>query len=588
MGGFKFSWRLGIWMILVALTPLIVMAYQGYHCARQAVVDFRQSQLALIMESKETKLSKWLQEVKADFRFLTEVPCVLSSGCMMPVEEGGLAGIQCGLLENLKRQRHYYAELMSYDSRWTLTSGNTGRISSDALPAGLKMELESKKEFILSAPEKNASGELIFYVGQRILDSQKKIMGYIAGVIRYSAIIGEILHEEPCPGRTTRIFLLDRLGRPLDRDIPEADGAVFEGGALGKITSGEQQFFEFTLADGRDVISVARYLPELNLTAVVQMDAAEAWEWLRILRNRAWLTGLVTFLLVAVLALKVSRRLSQPLEAVAAAARKISDGDLTQRISGFSGPEAAEVAGAFNKMMDELEANRQRIVRNAALAAVGELSSSIVHEMRNPLTTIKLNIQAVKSSINGDPVLSELAEIAEGQAARLEMMLSELLNYGKPVQFDLQALNIQDLIREAVALCSGEAQEKAVRILTDLPEETVLVTGDAEHLKRVLTNLILNGVQAAEAGGECGVILLNDKDKRMVEITVWDNGPGLGAGDPAYLFRPFVTNREGGTGLGLANVKKILELAGGTVTAKNRAPQGAEFTVRLPCQGVKS
>ena len=238
---------------------------------------------------------------------------------------------------------------------------------------------------------------------------------------------------------------------------------------------------------------------------------------------------------------------------------------------------------AFNQMLDELSDVQKRLVQTATLATVGELSSSIVHEMRNPLSSIKINLQALHKKVEGDANHEELAQIASQQVGRLEEMLRDLLQYGRPVEFRTVSTPFSKVYKETLNVIGDMAESKKVRIdLEDLLGSARLSV-DPELVCRALTNLAANAIQAAPPGGLVTVRVSADPaGAGQVIIEVIDNGSGLSPQALRGVFKPFFTTRKDGTGLGLANVKKIVELHGGTVSAYNRPENGAVFTVTLP------
>ena len=200
--------------------------------------------------------------------------------------------------------------------------------------------------------------------------------------------------------------------------------------------------------------------------------------------------------------------------------------------------EARQVGIAFNRMLDELQAGQRKLANAASLAAVGELSSSVVHEMRNPLSSVKINLQALGRRVKDDPAYSELAGIALEQAVRLERLLTELLRFGKPLELHPENIDLQTLAAEVVAVLEPQIREKNISLkgLEDLRE--VRVQADPEHLKRVLTNLVENAVEVSPAGGrvelsagqtQSGVCL-------TVRIMVPELRPRTGTDFPAVFY----------------------------------------------------
>jgi two-component system sensor histidine kinase AtoS len=336
---------------------------------------------------------------------------------------------------------------------------------------------------------------------------------------------------------------------------------------------------------GVPVFGSSARIPALGWVLVAEKPVADALAWQRILVRRALATGLATSLAVLWLATRFSRRLAEPLRRLADTARQIAAGSTRQRVGMLPGAEADEVGHAFNEMLDALARAQEKVVHSASLAAIGELSVSVVHEMRNPLSSIKLNLQALRNKVAGDPDYAELADIAGRQASRLERMLSELLQFGKPLELRPAAVTFAELADSAIGILDASARERGVTLRRDDETGDRPLHVDREHLGRAIENLVRNAMEASPAGGTVWIEgRVADGRAPMLEIRVRDGGNGIPERVRQHLFQPFVTTREQGTGLGLANVKKVAELHDGNVQGANLPGGGALFVIAIPLQ----
>ena len=628
-------WRILFWMLPVALGPLVIMAAQGYHCARQAVIASQEAHLRSVLESRRTRLEAWLAQVRSDFRFLEASPCLRGlCGATPASADPDCCAEACNLLNDLQRGSPSYDVLGTYDSEWRLLvwssggrcwppqgavadreasrqpkAGGTegapeqGAIAEDEAsrqhdspgvedaplpPPALRENLRTSSELVLTSPQLRGDGRLIMDVGRRISPPEGAGPAYIVANLDVSRRIDPILQDRTGLGETGKAYLLTPGGRYTVAHEPRDASQPAVTRPLPQSIVGARSAVERYLDQGGiRVLGVSTHLSELDCTLVVEIDEGEAFAWLRVLRDRAIATGLVTLLLVLLIALRGARTLAQPLRALATVARRIASGHPEERVGPLEGEEAEEVSRAFNRMIDELDASHQRLLQAASLAAVGELSSSIVHEMRNPLSSIKMNLQALSRQVADDPPHAELAEIAAEQIARLEKMLSELLSYGKPLQLRPVGIPFAELARDVVDLARTEAEARGVELVVEDRAGVTTCAADREQIRRALTNLVINGVQASSRGGR--VVLTAEIPSGMpdgVRISVTDQGRGIGGTPADQLFQPFFTTRQEGTGLGLANVKKIAECHGGSVFARNRPEGGACFGILLPRGGA--
>jgi len=237
------------------------------------------------------------------------------------------------------------------------------------------------------------------------------------------------------------------------------------------------------------------------------------------------------------------------------------------------------------EMERKMEVERA-LARTASLTALGELTSSIAHEMRNPLSSIKMNARMLRQSLGDkDAALAELAEITSQQSLRLETMLNDLLNYGKPLTLCIGKTSAKELFRATLMAVAQERQERGVLVETGNELGELPLHVDVELMTRALSNLALNAIQWSPpmATVRISAFFAQEKDgPGQVVFQVRDNGPGIREEKIRRLFQPFFTTRQGGTGLGLANVRKIAEYHGGTVSGANHAEGGAVFRLTLP------
>lgn len=245
--------------------------------------------------------------------------------------------------------------------------------------------------------------------------------------------------------------------------------------------------------------------------------------------------------------------------------------------------EAEEVRCAFNRMLDELRNKEEELVQSATLATVGELTSRVVHEMRNPLSSVKMNFQALQRSVEQNTENLELAEIAMSQLVRLESMLNELLQYGRPLKLTKKDVNVESLFHGVVVELRGASLEGQVEVHFQIQPEVGDIWVDVEQFTRVLVNLVRNAVEASPKGSQVEIHARSGGlSSGTTLIEVIDRGAGIREEQLEMLFKPFFTTKSEGIGLGLANVKKIIGLHSGQISAENGQTAGAIFTITLP------
>lgn len=220
-----------------------------------------------------------------------------------------------------------------------------------------------------------------------------------------------------------------------------------------------------------------------------------------------------------------------------------------------------------------------------------ELSAAIAHEIRSPITAAKSLVQQVAE----DPTAvesQEHARVAVAELDRVERSIGHLLRFAREEPFEPRALELDKLIESAVDLVRERASGAKVRLMLDLDEAPPLVA-DSDQLRKVIANLVGNALDAHASKPGPDPFVRISAGRNLAGDEVWirvrDNGPGMSEQVLAKLFRPFYTTRagSGGTGLGLALAKKVVERHGGSIEVESAPGQGTEFTVALPRDGER-
>lgn len=248
--------------------------------------------------------------------------------------------------------------------------------------------------------------------------------------------------------------------------------------------------------------------------------------------------------------------------------------------------DGGRVLGAVVSVEDvsEVKALTDQLVRADRLAAMGELTAGVAHEVRNPLGIIKASVQLVEESGN-DPVrMREVMRVIRQEIDRLDRVIKALLDFGRPSSPTLRPTDVKSVIDDVVLFTSRFAGQAQVEIVTEYAQSGLSVFADADQLKQVLVNLVSNAVQAmGERGGTIHVRVWGDRE--YVSIAVEDTGPGMPPEVAEKVFDPFFSTRDDGTGLGLTIVHRIIDQHGGRIEVHSVPGRGTTFTVVLPAQG---
>jgi PAS domain S-box-containing protein len=233
----------------------------------------------------------------------------------------------------------------------------------------------------------------------------------------------------------------------------------------------------------------------------------------------------------------------------------------------------------------DLKNLEERFYESEKMAAVGQLSAGIAHEVRNPLSSIKMSLQILEKRMH--PTGNDLKrfEIAQREVEHLEGLVNDVLIFARPAIPRKEAADIRKVVRHALALGEKGIADKKIRVQTCFAEPLPLLQIDASMLEQAFLNLILNAVDAMGEGGLLTFsVRMADEDATRVEVEIADNGGGIDEQDMPHLFNPFFTRKKYGTGLGLTQVKKIVDLHQGIVDIFSTKGEGTRVRIRFPGQ----
>lgn len=235
--------------------------------------------------------------------------------------------------------------------------------------------------------------------------------------------------------------------------------------------------------------------------------------------------------------------------------------------------------------ISERVAMEAKVREHERMAYVGCLSASLSHEIRNPLSAVKMNLQILERKLDLDGFDRRRLEITGRQVSRLEGILRQLLDIARPLAITKAPVSLSALAAGCVNLLEAKAHEKGVEFHERYPKTLPPIHADAGKVEQALINLLLNAIEATPQGGRITVWTKAGKgEDPYVELGVRDTGHGIDLDETADIFTPFFTSKSHGTGLGLSNVKRIVEAHSGKVAVLSRKGKGATFVLRLPCR----
>ena len=300
--------------------------------------------------------------------------------------------------------------------------------------------------------------------------------------------------------------------------------------------------------------------------------------------QRAAAIGVTALLIVAglaaVLTTALATQATRPLEQLAIASDAVTEGKLDQRVTVGGPAEVRRVGGAFNVMTENLRATMDALSRRSAMAAVGEFAASLSHDIRNALTSIRVDLDRLSMRDLGDPVAMTLVNRAVNSVSRLETAVTGALRVARRGQAPLKDVDLRVPIRAAAEVVRGTMAALPALLDLELPSDPLRVRGDEAALQQLFANLLFNAAQAMTAGGISRV--LAEANGEEVNVTVTDSGAGISTVNLAKLETAFFSTKPDGTGLGLPIARQIVAAHGGSLAVESREGRGTTVRVRLP------
>lgn len=286
-----------------------------------------------------------------------------------------------------------------------------------------------------------------------------------------------------------------------------------------------------------------------------------------------------------------TRHITRPLQELMAGTVRISKGDFSQPIPIRSSDEIGQLAKQFNKMTEELQLARKqmeeaqrKLIQAEKLASIGRIAATIAHEIRNPLTSVKLNLQKVLFNQNLQDNEREHLLLSQQGIEQIEKFIRELLNFTRVSELHFESFSLEEIIQSAIKFLEDSFKEKNITVNMNFEKKLPPLLVDADKMRQVFLNLLRNSQEAVDPGGHISIQVSQTSvnNRPFIRILLSDDGCGIPEKDWENVFEPFFTTKSSGFGLGLANARKIIELHHGQIRLVKKEGRGACFEILLP------
>ncbi|NIN73043.1 MAG: HAMP domain-containing protein [Gemmatimonadetes bacterium] len=338
---------------------------------------------------------------------------------------------------------------------------------------------------------------------------------------------------------------------------------------------------------GDEWLAVERRLGEPPVRFVMAGPVGPVTEPFEQAARRGTIGLLLVIALVFVLTTIFTRRLTRSLEHLSEAATSVSRGDLSRAAEEEGPPEVQGTARAFNSMTENLRRMLEKLSQQEAVAAVGEFAASLAHEVRNPLTSVSVDLQRTQRKLETEPEEArELIDRALGEIERLNKSVSDFLRIARSGRVSPDRVDLRMPVEAAIRAAAPGLQAKDVGFEQVMPSAPVWVRADQSALEQLVLNLLLNAIDALQGGRRAG-LEVEVRDDRA-RVSVWDEGEGIPPEDLDKIFDPFFSTKDEGTGLGLSIARRIARAHGSELEAMSVPGEGTAFRFTLPIEAGES
>jgi two-component system NtrC family sensor kinase len=564
---------------------------------KKSTIDHLQN----LVEVKETAIEQWLKERVSDGKTIAESQEIKS---LDPKQIKPFLSL-------IKHFERAYLEILVLNLKGQLVSGNLSKTSFEKEEW---FQRTIKEGTLISGPTlQPKSLKPAITISLSIKDAKGRPIGVLQELVDLT-YISELISESKL-GQTGELFIVNPQGEfVLHHRLIE----LLKKGPT-KVPYFEKSQFEPTNTwvyknyTGNEVLGSWKWIPSLRCYLIAEQDTVEAFYEINLLVKRALVIFIISTLSILGISYWVIGRVTSPIKRLSETVVVFANGHfgktgLTRRkdeigklISGFN-VMAEKLRKAYTELEGKVEVSnkeleiayqmlkqrQEQLIRSEKMAALGQLSAGIAHEIRNPLTSFKIFIQSLEKEIDLDENQKEDFRIIMKELDRINENITRFLNFARPEEPLFQQVNINVLVKDTLNLLTSKMKSSGIHLDISLPEDLPPVEGDPKQLDQVFLNLLLNAIEAMPQGGTLTIssaIKVNpDSRQEFLQLIIKDTGHGIPDKDRPYLFDPFFTTKAGGTGLGLSIVYSIIQKHNGRIEVESELGKGSSFILSLPIQ----
>lgn len=600
--------RVALVILLVSMVPLGVVSVFSVRTADRVITSIVTSQLENMAAEKQELLDRWIAERKAD------VAVVAGSAAVQSMDPAKIKPY----VKLVQAQYGVYRRL--------LVVGPDGRTVYDTEPVASGAanhptwfrHLDGRTPYVSEVSPDPAGGGSVFRIAQQIVGPGGEPLGAVCATVAMQAIVARVLRVSL--GETGECYLVDRTGTFLAHKEPHRvlKENIAQSESFANIFGASRRGPIYTDYRGIPVLGASRAASDTPWYLVVEQDRDEAFDSLyRMTRRIYWVIGLTVVGAIG-LSWLLAAYVSRPIRLLSQSAYALSRGEFQSALDNAHTARHDEIGALYaafrhmagqladqqarlrtriglteaelDKALGQLKSTLEAAARSEHLAALGRLAAGVAHEIRTPLTSLKLFLQAAREEIAVSPEHGEDYGVAMQQVRRIETTINHFLDFARPSEPVLVEMDFARLIDDALLVVQPRANQQEVEVRKSIAPGLPKVEGDMRQLGEALVNLLVNALEAMPNKGRLTIAVTpqthepGSPERPWVRIDVADTGSGIRPENLPRLFDPFYTTKASGSGLGLAIVQGTVQRHGGTISVRSEMGVGTTFSICLPGQ----
>ena len=599
---FTLKTKLMLFFLVLALVPISIIGIFSINNTEELVINLVLRQLKNVATDKVAILERWLSERKADMQVITGTSILKTMNPEMIASYLNLIQNHYGVYKDIT--------VVAANGDIIFSSHDIKPISDipkwNDSATGEQLFLSN----IVHLPEEKESS---FIIAAPIF-ANDKLLGTVYGRVGTNKIITFILSV--ALGKTGECYLVDKNGTFLAHKEPDRilKENISQSESFKNIFGSRDLKQTYLDYRGVEVFGTFQKVRGTDWYLVVEQDRDEAFQSVDALKRYIYFTIIIFISSAFLLTWIISSHIVKPIRALSQSADILADSEFDKGIiKSDRQDEIGILFRAFENMAHEVrkrQSNLEQEVnlkeaelketdlilkqikliaeRSEKFAAIGRLGAAVAHEIRTPLTSIKLFLESVQGEIEISPEYEEDLTIAMGQIKRIEAAINRFLDYTKPQELIFSEIDIAQLIEEVVFMVRPMANKQECRLDVKIEKNLPKIDGDKKFLEEAMVNLFVNSLEAMPNNGEIFVTATRDSfDSNgqivpCIRIDIKDTGLGISNEHMELIFDPFFTTKTSGTGLGLPLVINTIKRHGGDVRVKSHEGSGAVFSLFLP------